>query len=289
MSEPPFSAATVRPDAPPTRAPRAASLGERARGGLGRGAVELALALVVPFGLVALWYGLLEAGVLRPYQLPYPGDVLATLADLAARGELAVHTWATLRRVALGFAFGALAGLGFGAAVGLYGLADRVFDPTLQALRSIPSLAWVPLFLLWFGIGETSKVTLIALGVFFPVYLNLADGLRGVDRKLVEVGRVYGFGRIETARRILLPATLPPLLTGLRGGLGLGWMFVVAAELIAASSGLGFLMSEGRVMARPDLVVGSIVLFAVLGKGTDVLVQLAQRRLLGWQDTLPTR
>lgn len=240
--------------------------------------------LVVPAALIGVWYLLLETGVFRPYQLPYPQAVLTTLAEMAATGELQSHVIITVQRVFLGFGGGALAGIAFGIIVGLYRLADDLLDPTLQGLRSIPSLAWVPLFLLWFGIGETSKVTLIALGVFFPVYLNLADCIRSVDRKLIEVGRVYGLSRIAVARRIILPATLPGLLTGLRGGMGLGWMFVVAAELIAASQGLGFLLSEGRVMARPDIVVGAIILFAILGKISDVFIQVIQKRALHWQD-----
>lgn len=243
-----------------------------------------ATGLVVPVSLVAVWYLLLEVGVFAPYQLPYPQVVITTMAELWARGELQGHILITVQRVIIGFGFGALAGMLFGIIVGLYRLADDLLDPTLQGLRSIPSLAWVPLFLLWFGIGETSKVTLIALGVFFPVYLNLADCIRSVDRKLIEVGRAYGLGRLAIARRIVLPATMPGLLTGLRGGMGLGWMFVVAAELIAASQGLGFLLSEGRVMARPDIVVGAIILFAILGKISDVAIKVVQKRALHWQD-----
>jgi sulfonate transport system permease protein len=241
-------------------------------------------ALIVPVALLGAWYLLLETGIFKPYQLPYPQVVLATLSEMWARGELQAHALITIQRVFIGFGFGALVGVAFGVVVGLYRHADDLLDPTLQGLRSIPSLAWVPLFLLWFGIGETSKVALIALGVFFPVYLNLADCIRRVDRKLIEVGRAYGLGRLAVARRIVLPATMPGLLTGLRGGMGLGWMFVVAAELIAASQGLGFLLSEGRVMARPDIVVGAIVLFAILGKASDLVIQLIQRRALRWQD-----
>lgn len=240
--------------------------------------------LIVPLSLIGVWYLLLAVGVFQPYQLPYPQAVFTTLAELARSGELLGHVAITSQRVFIGFGAGAAAGILFGIVVGLYRLADDLLDPTLQGLRSIPSLAWVPLFLLWFGIGETSKVLLIALGVFFPVYLNLADCIRRVDRKLVEVGRVYGFSRFQIARRIVLPATMPGLLTGLRGGMGLGWMFVVAAELIAASQGLGFLLSEGRVMARPDIVVGAILLFAILGKLSDLVLQTIQRRALAWQD-----
>lgn len=248
--------------------------------------ITSAKGLIVPMGLLGIWYALLEVGIFAPYQLPFPHDVVATMVELARRGELAGHVLITTQRVLIGFGVGAAAGIVFGVIVGLSHHAEDLLDPTFQGLRSIPSLAWVPLFLLWFGIGETSKVVLIALGVFFPVYLNLSDCIRSVDRKLIEVGRAYGLSGLAITRHIVLPATLPGLLTGLRGGLGLGWMFVVAAELIAASQGLGFLLSEGRVMARPDIVFGSIVLFAILGKASDVVLRTLQRRALRWQDTI---
>lgn len=249
-------------------------------------AIRFTTPVWLPVALLLLWVALLELGIFKPHQLPHPQDVLITLVEMWRASELQGHILITLQRVVIGFAAGAAAGLVFGIGVGISRLTEDILDPTLQGLRSIPSLAWVPLFLLWFGIGETSKVALIALGVFFPVYLNLADSIKGVDRKLIEVGRIYRLSKTAIARRIILPATLPGLLTGLRGGLGLGWMFVVAAELIAASRGLGFLLSEGRVMARPDVVVGAILLFAVLGKLSDLVIRHVQLRALRWQDTL---
>ncbi len=166
-----------------------------------------------------------------------------------------------------------------------------MLDPTLQALRNVPSIAWVPLFIVWLGIFETSKITLIAVGVFFPVYLNLMSGIQDVDRKLVEVGRVYRLSGCRLVRRVLLPATLPSYLIGLRGGLGLGWMFVVAAELMGASQGLGFLLVDGQMTGRVQVIIGRIVLFAMLGKLTDL--RLARtgrgRRLAGFvQDGMAT-
>jgi len=155
----------------------------------------------------------------------------------------------------------------------------------LQALRSIPSIAWVPLFILWLGIFEAAKVTLIAVGVFFPVYLNLMAGIEAVDRRLVEVGRVYRFSAWRLIWRILVPATLPGYVTGLRSGLGLGWMFVVAAEIMGASKGLGFLLIDGEQTGRPALIIAAILLFAVLGKLTDMALLLAGRRALAWQDS----
>jgi sulfonate transport system permease protein len=153
-----------------------------------------------------------------------------TFADLAATGELAQHAFATLWRVAWGFVFGVAAGTIFGAITGYSALTHRLVDPTLQALRSIPSIAWVPLFILWFGIFEASKVILIAVGVFFPVYLGVMGAIQSVDRKLVEVGRAFRLSDFAMVRRILLPAVLPAYVISLRSGLGLGWMFVVAAE-----------------------------------------------------------
>ncbi len=149
----------------------------------------------------------------------------------------------------------------------------------------MPSLAWVPLFILWLGIFEGSKITLIAVGVFFPVYLNLMSGIVGVDRKLIEVGTVHGFSRLRCLLRIQLPAALPAYVTGLRSGLGLGWMFVSAAELLGASSGLGFVLDDGEQTGRPERVLVAILLFGVCGKLSDLLLASVGGRLVAWQDT----
>ncbi|WP_371321577.1 ABC transporter permease [Pseudomonas viridiflava] len=172
----------------------------------------------------------------------------------------------------------------FAAWVGLSREAEAYLEPTFAGLRSIPSLAWVPLLLLWLGIGETSKIVLIAIGAFFPVYLNGVAAIRGIDRKLVEVGQMYGFSRYRLTRRILLPAALPGLFTGLRSGMSLAWMFLVAAELIAATKGLGYLLSDGRETSRPDIVLAAIVVLAGLGKLSDGLLARLERRFLSWRD-----
>ena len=166
---------------------------------------------------------------------------------------------------------------------------EAYLDPTFQALRAIPSLAWVPLLLLWLGIDEAPKITLIAIGAFFPVYLNFVAGIQNVDRKLVEVGGIFGLKGRELVARIFLPATLPNLFTGLRSGLSLAWMFLVAAELIAATRGLGYLLTDGRETARADLVIVAIIVLALLGKLSDSLLQHAEKRLLGWRDVFDGR
>jgi len=240
---------------------------------------------IVPVLFFATWELASRQEWISSRLFPPPSAVAQTIYALGLSGELALHVWATLHRVLLGFGCGVAAGTILGALTGYSTLSKRLLDPSLQALRSIPPLAWVPLFILWLGIFETSKVTLIGVGVFFPVYLNLAGAIHGVDRKLVEVGRMYRFTGLELVRYVLLPAALPSYMIGVRNGLGLGWMFVVAAELMGASEGLGFLQIDGQMTSRPAVILASIVLFAVLGKLTDGLLALAGRRLLYWQDS----
>lgn len=241
--------------------------------------------LIVPLLLVATWECLCRAGVFPPWQLPAPSYVLGTLGELHATGELYLHAWASLRRVLAGFAIGGGLGLVVGVAVGVSRILERLVDTTLQAMKSVPSLGWVPLLILWFGIDETPKLVLISIGAFFPVYVNVVSGIRGVDTKLVEVGRVFCFGRLSLLWRIVLPAASPAFLTGIRVGLTQSWLFVVIAELMGASEGLGFLLTTGREVARPDLLLGSLVVLALLGKSTDALVRAAESALLNWRES----
>lgn len=225
-----------------------------------------------------------RAGLVPANLLPAPSEIAATIVELARHG-LAGHVAASVARVATGFVAGAALAILLGAAVGLNRRAAALLDPSFQALRAIPSLAWVPLLLLWLGIDEAPKLVLIAIGAFFPVYMGVASGIRGVDRKLIEVARIYRLGPTALARRVLLPAALPALLTGLRNGLSLAWMFMVAAELIAASQGLGYLLSDGRETSRADIVLAAIVLLALLGKISDSLMLHLENRLLAWRDS----
>lgn len=226
-----------------------------------------------------------RAGLVPANLLPPPSAILASLSWLIDNG-LAGHVGASTARVAAGFAAGALLALPLGALVALNRSAERLVDPSFQALRAIPSLAWVPLLLLWFGIDEAPKIILIAIGAFFPVYMGVVAGIRGVDRGLTEVGRLYRLSPVALARRVLLPAALPSVLTGLRNGLSLAWMFMVAAELIAASRGLGYLLTDGRESSRADIMLAAIVLLALLGKASDSGMQLLERRWLAWRDSL---
>src|SRR5437879_11629556 len=174
--------------------------------------------------------------------------------------------------MAAGFGLGVIAGTLLGAISGYWDLARRLLDPTVQALRAIPSLAWVPLFILWLGIFETSKVALIAVGVFFPVYLGVMGAILSVDRKIVEVGRVFRLSGFAMVRRILLPAVLPAYVLALRAGLGLGWVFVIAAEFMGGSEGIRYLLIEGQQLGKPAEIGAAIIIFAVLGNASDAAV-----------------
>jgi sulfonate transport system permease protein len=165
---------------------------------------------------------------------------------------------------------------------------EQALDPTLQAIRAVPSLAWVPLLLLWLGIGETAKITLIAIGAFFPIYVNLVSGIRNVDRKLIEVADVLGVRGVALAWRVVLPAALPSLLVGARIGLTQAWLFLVAAELLASTRGLGFMLTEGQQISRTDEILTAILLLAICGKLCESGMRGLERRLLHWTDGLPT-
>jgi sulfonate transport system permease protein len=234
-----------------------------------------ALGLLLPVGLALVWEVVVAKGWSNGRLVPPPTKVFATIVELAKSGELARHIIATLSRVASGFVLGVAAGTLFGAISGYWGLARRLLDPTVQALRAIPSIAWVPLFILWLGIFETSKVALIAVGVFFPVYLGVMGAILSVDRKIVEVGRTFRLSGPAMIRRILLPAVLPAYVVSLR---------VVAAEFMGASEGLGYLLIDGQQLGKPAQILAAIVIFAVLGKTTDWLIEIASAPLLRWQD-----
>lgn len=248
-------------------------------------AAGVAVGLVLPALLLLLWEVLARFQIAPPNLLPTPFAVLKALSDLAVTGELPGHIEITLLRVLLGFLLGTAVATVLGALTGYSPLWRRLLDPLFQSLRSIPSMAWIPLFVLWLGIFEASKVTLIAVGAFFPVYLNTMAGIQQVDRKLVEVARIHGYSGAALVRRVLLPATLPAYITGLRGGLGLAWMFVVAAEFMGASEGLGFLLIDGQQTGRPSHIIAAILLFALFGKLSDVALAALGRRFVTWQDS----
>lgn len=246
-------------------------------------AAQIGLGLIVPAAVLSVWQALGHYGLISDLLFPTPYSIGASFVSLAASGDL----WSNLRvsavRAALGFLLGGGLGLVFGILVGLFKRSEKLLDPTLQMIRMIPSLAVVPLFILWFGIGEESKVLLIAKGAFFPVYINTFMGIRGVDNKLFEVARVLGFSRIKQVVRLVLPAAVPSIMLGIRLSLGLSWLGLVVAELIASTSGIGYMMSDARQFADTPVVFVGILIFAVCGLLTDGAARLVERRLLRWK------
>ncbi len=235
---------------------------------------------VLPVLILGLWWGVSASGLIPEYRLPSPLTVARAAIDLAERGLLASFAAISTQRVLLGFVSGSAVGLALGSVVGLSRRASAVFGPTVGALRAVPSLAWVPLLILYLGIREDSKVVLIAIGALFPVYTTVAGALRHVDPQLVELGRAFGYTRFELLLRVQLPAVIPTVVSGLRLALAQSWLFLVAAELIASSMGLGFLLIDSQNNGRIDRIFVAIIALGVLGKMTDALIGLLERFLL---------
>lgn len=236
--------------------------------------------LLVPLVILIVWQVATTTGLVPAYRLPTPASVFTAGVELAERGQLWTHIAISVQRVVLGFAIGSVTGLAVAAVVGLSRLGDVLLSPTLAALRAVPSLAWVPLLILWMQIGEESKVTLIAIGAFFPVYTTVADALRHVDPHLVEAGRSFSLRGWSLLRTVQLPAVVPSVMSGLRLALAQSWLFLVAAELIASSMGLGFLLDDSQNNGRVDRILLAIVLLALLGTITNAILGLIERRLL---------
>lgn len=250
------------------------------RGIWGRPGIRILGGLLLPIIILVVWQIATTSGMVPTYRLPTPASVFTAGVELAERGQLWTHIAISVQRVLLGFAIGSLIGLAVAAIVGLSKLGDILLSPTLAALRAVPSLAWVPLLILWMQIGEESKVTLIAIGAFFPVYTTVADALRHVDPHLVEAGRSFSLRGWSLFRTVQLPAVVPSVMSGLRLALAQSWLFLVAAELIASSMGLGFLLDDSQNNGRVDRILLAIVLLALLGTLTNAILGLIERRLL---------
>lgn len=235
---------------------------------------------LLPALIIIAWQVVTTTGLVAPYLLPSPESVLAAGVELADRGLLWTHIAISVQRVLLGFAIGSVIGLAIAGIVGLSRIGDVLLSPTLSAVRAVPSLAWVPLLILWMQIGEESKVTLIAIGAFFPVYTTVASALRHVDPQLVEAGRSFSLRGWSLFRTVQLPAVVPSVVAGLRLALAQAWLFLVAAELIASSMGLGFLLTDSQNSGRVDRIILSIVLLALLGTITNALLVLVEKYLL---------
>jgi sulfonate transport system permease protein len=236
----------------------------------------------LPVLLLVLWQLASVAGLISIRMLPAPSDVAAAAWQLVLSGELARNIWVSFCRAIVGFAIGGGIGFGFGLANGLSQISERLTDTTLQMVRNVPHLALIPLVILWFGIDEAAKLFLVALGVFFPIYLNTLHGIRTVDPQLIEMGQVYGMTRKELFFRVIFPSALPSIFVGLRFALGIMWLTLIVAETIAASSGIGYMAMQAREFMQVDVVIVSILIYALLGKIADSASRVLERLTLGW-------
>ena len=241
---------------------------------------------VSPLAIVLLWQAASMSGLVSPRTLAAPTTVLASAWALTVSGELPHHMLVSLARVTVGFSIGITTGAVLAVLAGLSRLGEDIVDAPMQMLRTLPFLALVPLFILWFGIGETPKLALVALGSAFPVYLTLFAGIRGVDPKLVEAGRVCGLSPAGLVRHVVLPGALPSVLVGVRYALGSAWLSLVVAEQINADAGIGYLINDARDFLRTDVIVVGLLVYALLGLGADALVRLIERRALAWRPSL---
>ncbi len=242
--------------------------------------VRIAIGALLPLALLGLWQLIIVLDVIPAYRLPSPTAVFLAGVDLYNRGLLALHVAISTQRVLIGFAIGSVFGLVIASFVGLSRFGRYLLGPTLGGVRSIPSLAWVPLLGLYLGLNEDSKVTLIAIGAFFPVYTVVSNALRHVDPHLLEAGRAFGYTGVRLLALVQLPAAVPAVVSGLRLALAQSWLFLVAGELLGASMGLGFLLTDSNNNGRIDRLFLTILLLGILGIITDAVVGVLERFLL---------
>ncbi|GAB1154455.1 ABC transporter permease [Paenibacillus illinoisensis] len=235
--------------------------------------------------ILSIWQILSSTGTISTQLFSSPSLILRQYWELSLSGELLHHLRISLVRALLGFLLGGSCGLLLGLFVGMFRKVEETVNPTVQMLRTVPLLAITPLFILWFGFGELSKVLLISLGAFFPLYVNTFLGVRNVDAKLFEVARVLEFSRFSQMMRLVLPAALPNVLLGIRLSLTIAWLCLVTAELLGADTGVGFMIQDARAFMQTDIVFVGITIFAIVGKLSDSIVRFFEIKLLRWQDS----
>ena len=243
------------------------------------------LRLISPLVLLVLWQVLSSAGIVSDKTLASPAQVVAAAAELWSDGSLQDALAVSLQRVLLGAVLGILVAVLLGVLAGFSRIVELAIDPPIQMLRTVPFLGLIPLFIIWFGIGEQPKVFLVALGVLFPLYLNLFAGIRSIDGKLIEAAETLGLNKFQLALHVVLPGALPQALTGLRMSLGVAWLALIVAEQINADAGLGYLINNARIYFRIDIVIFGLLVYAFLGLATDAIVRALEGRLLTWRKT----
>ncbi|NMD72590.1 aliphatic sulfonate ABC transporter permease SsuC [Bacillus sp. DNRA2] len=237
---------------------------------------------ILPIVIISAWQLSSTLGILSARILPNPVDIVTAAIDLTKSGQLSTDVWTSTKRAFLGFIVGGGIGFILGLANGLSKISEGLLDSSIQMIRNIPHLALIPIVILWFGIGEEAKLFLVALGTFFPIYLNTYHGIRSVDRSLIEMAYVYELKGFSLFWHIIFPAALPSVLVGVRFALGITWVTLIVAETIAADSGIGYMAMNAREFMQLDVVVLSIILYALLGKLSDVTAKMAEKRLLKW-------
>ncbi|MEV7432000.1 MULTISPECIES: ABC transporter permease [unclassified Nocardioides] len=238
---------------------------------------------VSPVALVALWQLASSTGVLDERKLASPAQVATTALDLVQAGTLGTQTLISLQRVGLGFAIGATIGLALAVVAGLSRVGEDAIDPPMQMLRTLPHFGLVTLFIIWFGIGETPKVALIALGATFPLYLNTLGGIRGIERKTLEAAQALHLTWAQRIRHVVIPGALPQTLVGLRQSLGIAWLSLIVAETIASQSGLGYMINHAKDFLQTDVIVVGLAVYSLLGLATDAVVRYLERKALAWR------
>lgn len=239
--------------------------------------------IILPLFILALWETATRLHLVKPIFIPAPLSVVRTFYDLLVNDVFLLDFWVSISTVILGYMWGAAAGLLLGTLAGLSKPVEKFFGPTLNSIRQVPAIAWLPLIILWVGIGDLGKLVVIAKSVFFPVFLNTVQGIRSVSKEHLEVARVYEFTRFQLLKRVIFPAALPTVFVGIRFGAGLAWAMIVAAEMLSGRHGLGFLLQQAQDLMMTEQLFVVILVIGVVGYLIDVLLKGGERRLLRWK------
>ncbi|MFJ7855962.1 ABC transporter permease subunit [Peribacillus frigoritolerans] len=237
---------------------------------------------LLPIVLIIIWFLLSNNGSISKKILPVPQEVFIAFKNLLLSGDIFLHVGISFKRALIGFLIGGGLGILLGVINGLFPIADRFLDTTIQMFRNIPHLALLPLVVIWFGIGEQSKIFLVTIGVLFPIYVNTVHGIRSVDRELIEMGKVYGLSPLHLFTKVILPGASPSILVGIRYALGVMWLTLIVAETIATDSGIGYLAMNAREFMQTDIILLTILLYAFFGKLADLIARGLEKRLLQW-------
>ncbi|WP_321993390.1 ABC transporter permease [Clostridium butyricum] len=238
--------------------------------------------ILMPLFILIVWKIAALSGYIKPYTMPTPEKVIETTGEILRNGQLMSNILASVCRVLEGFVIALILALILGIGIGLSKKLEIFTEITFQILKPIPPIAWIPLAIIWFGIGESSKIFIIVLGAFFPILLNVIDGIKNIDPKYLELEKVYEVKKIKFIKGVILPGALPYIMTGIRVGLGNAWVCVVAAEMIAATKGVGYMLTDGRNLSRPDLVILGMLIIGIIGKIMDDILKKISKKIIKW-------